>query len=332
MHESAWLIALIVLVALAFDFTNGFHDTANAIATSVSTRALPPRIAVVMAAGLNFVGALTFTGVAKTIGGKIADPLHLANGMQVVLAAVIAAIIWNLFTWAKGIPSSSSHALIGALAGAVIASAGWRAIDAAGFLGIIKALVISPILAFAVGWTLMIVMLWLFHRARGPARINRGFRTLQVLVAAFQSFSHGTNDAQKTMGVITFALVAGGFQTELVIPLWVKIVAACAIGLGTSAGGWRIIRTVGARITHLRPINGFTSDLSSASVILGATLLKLPVSTTHVISSAVMGTGSAQGLRNVKWEVAVRIVLTWIITLPASAAVAALAFMLIHWI
>jgi PiT family inorganic phosphate transporter len=325
------LIAIIVLLALAFDYTNGFHDTANAIATTVSTRALSPRRAVLMAGALNLIGALTFTGVAKTIGGKIADPLHIEHGMWIVLAALIAAISWNLVTWYFGIPSSSSHALIGGLTGAVIGAAGWRAVNAAGFTSIVEALVISPISALLLGYVLMWILRLLFGNT-SPHKVNRGFRFLQIFSAAFQAFTHGTNDAQKTMGIITFALIAGGFQSDMHIPLWVKVLCAIAMGAGTASGGWRIIKTVGSKIIKLEPINGFASDLTSATVILTATLLKLPVSSTHVISSAIMGTGAAKRFRQVNWGVALNIVIAWVLTIPISGLLAALLAKAILWI
>lgn len=317
------LIVIVVVLAVSFDFTNGFHDTANAIATTVSTRALSPRRAVILAGTLNLVGALTFTGVAQTIGGKIANPLKLSHGMTVVLAALIAAIIWNLVTWSFGIPSSSSHALIGGLSGAVVGAAGFASINYSGFINIIKALILSPIAALVVGYILMWI-LRLFFANTSPYKVNRGFRFLQLFSAAFQAFTHGTNDAQKTMGVITFALVAGGFQSTLHVPLWVKLVCAAAMGFGTVTGGWRIIKTVGSKIIKLEPINGFASDLTSAAVILTATLLKQPVSSTHVISSAIMGTGAAKRFHQVKWGVAQRITIAWLITIPCTGILAAL--------
>ncbi|WP_029421830.1 inorganic phosphate transporter [Alicyclobacillus macrosporangiidus] len=325
------LIVIIVLLALAFDYTNGFHDTANAIATTVSTRALSPRRAVMLAGALNLIGALTFTGVAQTIGGKIANPLHIEHGTWIVLAALIAAISWNLFTWYFGIPSSSSHALIGGLTGAVIGAAGWRAVNAAGFASIIEALIISPISALVLGYVLMWILRLLFGNT-SPHKVNRGFRFLQIFSAAFQAFTHGTNDAQKTMGIITFALIAGGFQSDMHVPLWVKVLCAIAMGAGTASGGWRIIKTVGSKIIKLEPINGFASDLTSATVILTATLLKLPVSSTHVISSAIMGTGAAKRFRQVKWGVALNIVTAWVLTIPISGLLAALLAKAILWI
>ncbi|MDB5084764.1 MAG: inorganic phosphate transporter [Bacilli bacterium] len=319
------LMIITVLFALAFDFTNGFHDTANAIATSVSTKALPPRLAVIYAAVANFAGAYTFTGVAKTIGGSIADPLQIHHGVIVVLAAVIAAISWNLMTWAKGIPSSSSHALIGALTGAVISSAGWHAINVKGFTTILQGLIISPFAAFAIGFILMIIFKYLFANT-APRKVNHWFRRMQWISAGLQAFWHGTNDAQKSMGIIAFALVAAGIQPKLDIPLWVKLLCALAMALGTLSGGWRIIRTVGTKIIKLEPLTGFTADLSSIATNFTATMLKLPVSTTHIISSSIMGVGSAHRFRAVKWGVAGQIVFSWIITIPISACIAAIIF------
>lgn len=321
-------IVIIVLLALAFDFINGFHDTANAIATSVSTKALSPRVAVVYAAVLNLVGALFFTGVAKSIGGKIADPAKIENGIEIVVATLLAAIAWNLITWYYGIPSSSSHALIGSLAGAVMAGAGVSGVNWSGFGQIFEALILSPIMAFGVGF----IVMWILKqvvRNMSPHRINKYFRFLQIFSAGLQSFSHGGNDAQKAMGIIVFALVAGGFQTSLDVPLWVKFAAATAMGLGTSIGGWRIIKTVGSKIIKMEPVNGFAADLTSSIVIQTATALTVPVSTTHVVSSAVMGTGSAKSFRAVKWSVAGRIILTWVITLPICGTLAALIYWLI---
>ncbi|GBF33340.1 hypothetical protein DCCM_2439 [Desulfocucumis palustris] len=322
------LTAVVVLIALSFDFINGFHDTANAIATSVSTKALKPRVAIVLASSMNLLGALTFTGVAKTIGGSIADPFHLENGLYVVIAALTAAIVWNLITWYYGIPSSSSHALIGALTGAVITAAGFSAVNFGGFLKILEGLIFSPLVAFVIGYIVMSLIKIIFYRAH-PVKMNRRFRILQIFTAAWQSFSHGTNDAQKSMGIITFALIAGGFQDTMDIPLWVKFSCAIAMALGTSAGGWKIIKTVGTRIIKLEPTSGFASDLTSAFVILMATLLKMPVSTTHVISSAIMGVGSARRFSGVKWGTAQRIVTAWLITLPVTAVLSAITYLLV---
>lgn len=321
-------IAIIVFLALAFDFINGFHDTANSIATSVSTKALSPRFAVFYAAVLNFAGALCFTGVAKSIGEKIANPAKIEHGIEIVIATLLAAIVWNLLTWYYGIPSSSSHALIGSLTGAVIAAAGMHGVNWTGFITILQALIFSPILAFGVGYIVMTI-LKLTIRNLSPHRINRWFRFFQIFSAGAQAFSHGGNDAQKSMGIIVFALVAGNFQSSVEVPLWVKIAAAISMGLGTSVGGWRIIKTVGSKIIKMEPVNGFASDLTSSVVIQTATALTLPVSTTHVVSSAVMGTGAAKRFRAVQWDVAGRIVLTWIITIPICGLLAGLLYLVV---
>ncbi|MFJ5770625.1 anion permease [Psychrobacillus sp. NPDC093180] len=323
------LTILVVVFALAFDFINGFHDTANAIATSVSTRALKPRVAVLMAAVMNFVGALTFTGVAKTITKDIVDPFLLQNGSLIILAALLSAIIWNLVTWYYGIPSSSSHTLIGSIAGAAVSAAGFAVLNWEGFIKIIQALIISPFLALAVGFLMMSLFKVLFRKT-SLYGTNKGFRTFQIGTAALQSFTHGTNDAQKAMGIITMALIAAELQTTDDIQLWVRIAAATAMGLGTSIGGYKIIKTVGGKIMKIRPINGAAADLSSAMIIFGATTIHLPVSTTHVISSAIMGVGTAQRAKGVKWGVAKKIVMTWIITLPISAVLAGAIFQVLN--
>ena len=323
------ILWIVVFLALSFDFINGFHDTANAIAASVSTRALKPRVAVMMAAVMNLVGALSFTGVAKTIGSGVANPASLQDGVYIVIAALLSAIAWNLITWWFGIPSSSSHALIGALAGAVISSAGIGAINSSGFLDILKALLISPLIAFTVGFILMWLLKHIFANA-SPHKINRGFRSGQILTAMFQSFSHGTNDAQKAMGIIVFALVAAEVQADTShIPFWVKLSAALAMALGTSVGGWKIIKTMGTKIFKIEPINGFAADIGSAGVILTATIFHLPVSTTHVITSSLLGVGSAKRFSAVKWSMAGKIVIAWVITIPISAALAWVFFKLI---
>ncbi|WP_410513441.1 anion permease [Paenibacillus sp. BR2-3] len=325
MDTSLFVLGLVIFLALAFDFINGFHDTANAIATSVSTRALTPRTAIVLAASMNFIGALLFTGVAKKIGGSITDPAKLDNGIQIVIATLIAAIIWNLVTWWFGIPSSSSHALIGSLAGAVYIGAGSDHIKWSGFIEIVEGLILSPLLAFAIGYIVMMILKWIFAK-RSPHTVNKGFRSMQIITAAFQSFTHGTNDAQKAMGIITFALVTSGNLDSMEVPLWVKISAATAMALGTSIGGWKIIKTMGTKIFKIEPINGFAADISAASVIFSATMLHLPVSTTHAITSAILGVGSAKRFSAVKWGVAGRIVITWFITIPISAVLAGLIF------
>lgn len=331
MDSTLMVIAVVVILALVFDFINGFHDTANSIATAVSTKALPPRVAVLLAAFMNLLGAMLFTGVAETIGGQIANPMELDHGIYIVAAALLSGIAWNLITWYFGIPSSSSHALIGSLAGAVIAAAGLQAVNYRGFFTIIEALIISPLIAFSVGFVIMTLIRFIFKNAH-PAKINRRFRFLQIFTAAFQAFSHGTNDAQKSMGIITFALVAGGMQTNLEVPFWVKTSCAIAMALGTSVGGWKIIKTVGSKIIKLEPSNGFAADLSSALIIILATLHKLPVSTTHVISSSIMGVGTAKRISSVKWNTAEKIIFAWMITLPVTIVFAALTYYMISHI
>ncbi|MFJ7975876.1 anion permease [Peribacillus sp. JNUCC 23] len=324
------LTILIVIFALAFDFINGFHDTANAIATSVSTKALKPRHAIILAATMNFVGAMTFTGVAKTITKDIVDPFTLPNGSTVILAALIAAIAWNLITWYYGIPSSSSHALIGSIAGAAIAAAGFSEIKWGGFLKILQALIISPILAFAVGFLVYSIIKIIFKN-NNLTKTNKQFRTIQIATAALQSYSHGTNDAQKAMGLITLALMTNGFTKSDDIQLWVQFSCALAMGLGTSIGGWKIIKTVGGKIMKIRPVNGVAADLTGAAIIFGATLIHLPVSTTHVISSSILGVGSAHRIKGVKWGTAKSMIITWFITLPISATLAGLIYFVLNF-
>ncbi|MCM3662827.1 inorganic phosphate transporter [Mesobacillus subterraneus] len=321
--------ALIVIGALAFDFINGFHDTANAIATSVSTKALKPRHAILLAAVMNFVGAMTFTGVAKTITKDIVDPFTLENGSIVILAALVAAIFWNLLTWYYGIPSSSSHAIIGSIAGAAIAAAGLDALNYTGFLKILQALIFSPLLAFGLGYIVYSIFKVIFKN-NNLTKTNRNFRYFQVATAALQSFTHGTNDAQKAMGIITMALIANGFHSTDDIPFWVQLSCAIAMGLGTSVGGWKIIKTVGGNIMKIRPVNGVAADLTGAMVIFGATFIHLPVSTTHVISSGILGVGTAHRVKGVKWTTAQRMLITWVITLPISATVAAISYFILN--
>ncbi|HEY8921126.1 MAG TPA: inorganic phosphate transporter [Candidatus Limnocylindria bacterium] len=324
---TAALLAVFGLAVL-FDYINGFHDTANAIATSVSTRALSPRLAIAMSATANFAGALTGTAVAKTIGAGLIAPQ--AEGGLVVAAALVGAIVWNLLTWRLGIPSSSSHALIGGLLGASAAAVGFGAWQVDGILGkVILPLIGSPIVGFVGGFALMVVIFNLFRRAH-PKTMNDRFRRLQVLSAAFMAFSHGSNDAQKTMGVMTLALLSAGIIPEFKVPLWVIILAASAISLGTAAGGWRIIRTMGSKVVKLDPVHGFAAETTAATIIFGASTLGMPVSTTHVISSAILGVGSSDRFRAVHWGVARRIGIAWVLTLPASGLVAALAYVLLR--
>ena len=316
---------LIVIFALVFDFINGFHDTANSIATAISTNALKPRQAIILASIMNFIGAMTFTGVAKTISSDIVDPFTLPNGSVVILAALLAAITWNIITWYYGIPSSSSHAIIGAIAGASVVAAGVEALNFNGFINILKALFYSPIIAFIFGYLLFSLFKLIFQDLN-LSKSNQKFRIVQIFTAAAQAYAHGMNDAQKTMGIITMALIAYGAQTTYEIPFWVQLTCALAMGLGTSVGGWRIITTVASNIMKIRPINGVAADISGAFIIFGASFLHIPISTTYIISSSIMGVGASQGLRGVRWRTVQRMVLTWAITLPISALLAGLYF------
>jgi PiT family inorganic phosphate transporter len=323
---SIGLIIAIVLLALIFDFINGFHDTANAIATSVSTKALSPRNAIMIAASLNFVGALSGTAVAATIGKSIVAP-ELVTG-TVMIAALIGAIFWNLFTWYFGIPSSSSHALIGGLAGAVIAGFGFNAVLWDGFFKILLGLILAPVIGGLMGSLVMTLLFWLFKPA-APSKINNSFRKLQIVSACMASFAHGSNDAQKSMGIITMVLVGGGLITVFDVPLWVKVSCAASMGMGTAIGGWKIIKTMGGKIFRIEPINGFAADFTSSLVIYSASLLGAPVSTTHVVSSSIMGVGAAKRLKGVRWNIARQIIVAWFVTIPSSAVVAILTYNLV---
>jgi inorganic phosphate transporter, PiT family len=338
------ILLLVVLgLAVLFDYINGFHDTANAIATSVSTRALRPDHAIILSATANFVGALTGTAVAQTIASGLATPPEGAPGQVIVAAALVGAITWNLITWRFGIPSSSSHALIGGLLGAVISASievGEGAFADVKIDGVVNKVLIplvsSPIIGIAVGFTFMVVIFNVFRRAH-PARLNENFRRLQILSASYMAFSHGSNDAQKTMGIMTLALVSAGVLVapaggKASIPLWVILLAATAISLGTAAGGWRIIRTMGQRVVKLDPVHGFAAETTAASIIFGASQLGVPVSTTHVIASAIIGVGASDRLSAVRWGVAGNIVTAWVLTIPASGIVAALAYRLLETI
>ena len=327
MPDGFTLILILVLVlAVGFDYINGFHDTANAIATSVSTRALRPSHAILMSAAANFVGALSGTAVAKTIASGLATTPTGDAGQVIVAAALIGAITWNLITWRLGIPSSSSHALIGGLIGAVIASVGPTALNGQGiFDKVLFPLVASPVLGVIIGFGLMVVLLNVFRRAH-PKRINDRFRRLQVVSAAYMAFSHGSNDAQKTMGIMTLALVTAGILPDATVPLPVILLAATAISLGTAAGGWRIIKTMGQRVVKLDPVHGFAAETTAATIIFGASHFGMPVSTTHVISSAIIGVGSSDRFSAVRWGVAGNIVVAWVLTIPASGFVAWVAW------
>lgn len=326
-----WLLYAVVIFALAFDYINGFHDTANAIATSVSTRALAPQHAVMLAASLNFLGALMSTGVAKTIGGDIVKSAQMVD-QPVIIAALVGAIFWNLLTWLLGIPSSSSHALVGGVMGAVIAGRGFDVLNLGGIEKIILSLVLSPIIALVTGYFVMILLLWLFGRYFGPTFLNTGFKRMQLVSASLMAFSHGSNDAQKAMGIITLALLSAGQIPSLEVPTWVKLACAMAMGLGTAAGGWKIIKTMGTRIFRMEPINGFAADLNSALVIFTATFLHLPVSTTHVVSGSIMGVGSAKRVTAVRWTTARQMVFAWLLTIPASGATSAVTYLVMNWL
>jgi PiT family inorganic phosphate transporter len=320
------MIIFVVLLALLFDFINGFHDTANAIATSVSTKALAPRTAIMIAATLNFVGALSGTAVAATIGQSLVAP-DLVTPL-VLITALIGAIFWNLFTWYFGIPSSSSHALIGGLVGGVMAGFGIYAVNWQGFVKIFSGLILAPILGLVAGSMVMTLLFWIFKKA-SPARTNNKFRKLQVLSACMASFAHGSNDAQKSMGIISLTLLSGGLISSFHVPIWVMVACALAMALGTAVGGWRIIRTMGGKIFRIEPINGFAADFTSAAVIYSASLLGAPVSTTHVVSSAIMGVGAAKRLKGVRWNIARQILIAWFVTIPSAAFAAMIVYKLI---
>ena len=325
-----YAIGLVIVLALAFDFINGFHDTANAIATCIATRSLSPRIAIIMSAFLNFVGAMVSTGVAKTIGGEIVTSPQMVDS-TVLIAALFAAIVWNLFTWKIGMPSSSSHALIGGVLGAVTISYGTGAINGNGVFMIVAGLIGSPVIAMFSGYVIMTLLFILFRNV-GRSKVNYISLHIQSLSAAVMAFSHGSTDAQKCMGIITLALLSGGYIGELEVPFLVKIACAFAMCAGTSVGGWRIIRTVGNKIFRLEPVNGLAADINSALTIFTATFLHLPVSTTHVVTGSIMGVGWAKRFRAVHWNVAYSMVGAWVMTIPSTAAVGALVYILIRYI
>jgi PiT family inorganic phosphate transporter len=327
MHEvTLIMLVLVIVAALVFDYINGFHDTANAIATCVSTRALSVKAAIFMAAFLNFAGAMVSTKVAATIGKGIVDANNVTQ--LVVLAGILGAIIWNLITWYYGMPSSSSHAIIGGLMGAVIAHSGSGTLHWKGLQKIVMALILSPIVGVIIGFIFMVIIMWVFRNSN-PGPLNKRFRHLQVLSAAVMAFSHGTADAQKSMGVITMALLSYGLIPTFDVPTWVKISCAVAMGLGTAAGGWRIIKTIGRDFVKLQPVHGFCVETASAAVILGASSIGMPVSTTHVITSTILGVGISKRLNAVNWNVAKRILWAWVLTIPAAAIVAFMAYQIL---
>ena len=313
------LIAVIVL-ALGFDFLNGIHDSSNVVATMISSRALPPRVALTMTAVAEFLGPFIFgVAVANTIGNEVVD--SEAISLEVLLAALISAILWNLFTWYMGFPSSSSHAMIGGLVGAVLIGAGWTAIKVEGLEKVLIVLFTSPIIGFVFGF-MIIRMIFLLSWNATP-RINDFFKKGQIFTGLSLALSHGANDAQKTMGIITLALVIGGVIDTFVVPQWVIFACASMIALGTSLGGWKLIRTLGGKIFKIRPVDGFSSQLASSIVILGASLVGGPVSTTQVVSSSIMGVGAGERVNKVRWGVAREIAAAWLFTIPATALIAA---------
>jgi len=332
MDHAALAVVLLVIVALAFDFINGFHDAANSIATVVSTRVLSPAKAVVWAAFFNVVAAFAFgTAVAQTVGAGMID-LNIVT-FTVIFSGLLGAIVWDLVTWYWGLPTSSSHALFGGYAGAAVAKAGFTAIIVAGWTRTLIFIVVAPLIGMTVGWLLMIASLWIF-RGFSPVRVDGFFRKAQLLSAAAFSLMHGANDAQKTMGIISGALVTGGYlqlqNGKMPIPMWVILAAYTAIGLGTLSGGWRIIKTMGSKITKLQPIGGFAAETGAALAIYTATLLGVGISTTHTITGAIVGVGSTRRLSAVRWGVAGQIVWAWILTIPAAAMIGALTYGIVN--
>ena len=328
MDTNLLAVTTLVVVALIFDYINGFHDAANSIATVVSTRVLTPGKAVVWAAFFNFIAAFTFgTAVAKTVGSGLVDISVVS--FAVIFAGLMGAIVWDLITWYYGLPTSSSHALIGGYAGAAVMKAGWGAIIASGWTKTLIFIVLAPLIGMSLGFLLMVAILWAFSRT-SPGRVDHWFRRLQLVSAAAYSLGHGGNDAQKTMGIIAGALVAGGYldliDGHLPIPFWVIMAAHAAIALGTLSGGWRIIHTMGSRITKLQPVGGFAAETAGAISLFTATHLGVPVSTTHTITGAIIGVGSIKRLSAVRWGIAGRIVWAWVLTIPAAALIAAVTY------
>src|ERR1043166_599927 len=329
------LVIFIIIIALVFDYTNGFHDAANSIATVVATRVLSPAVAVVWAAFFNFIAVIVFgTAVAKTVGGDMVDitKIPASDQLYVLLGGVLGAIAWNVITWYFGLPTSSSHALVGAYAGSALASYTWH-FGSAGMMGVLKPegwiktllfIVLSPTIGMVLGFTLMVIVYWIFHRV-SVRRVDRVFRIGQLFSAAAYSLGHGGNDAQKTMGIVTICLVAGGFLSMTPdgklpdIPLWVKFAACGAIALGTLSGGWRIVKTMGSKIVKLQPVQGFCAETAGSITLFTATAFGIPVSTTHTITGSIVGVGSAKRFSAVKWGVAGRIVWAWVLTIPAAA-------------
>ena len=330
MPEIPMLLLVVIVVAIAFDFTNGAHDTANAIATVVSTKVLTPAVAVAMAALLNLLGALLDTNVAQTVGSGIVHPDMIRGCQALTLAGLCGAIVWNLLTWYLGLPSSSSHALIGGLIGATLAYKGPQALNFVSiFQKILLPLLLSPLAGFIAGYLMMLALSWIFRNSH-PRTVNKSFRKLQILSSAFMATSHGTNDAQKTMGIVTLALFIGHQIPDMSVPFWVQLTCALAMAMGTATGGWKIIKTMGHKIFNLEAVHGFSAETSAAAVISAASTIGAPISTTHVISAAILGVGSSKRLSAVRWGVARRMVTAWILTIPASGTVAAASFELMR--
>jgi PiT family inorganic phosphate transporter len=319
MHDSFFLLLCVIVLAFIFDFINGFHDTANAIATSVSTRVLTPKVAIFMATILNLVGALTGTAVAKMVGSGLVQTSCITQ--ITVISALSSAIIWDIFTWYLGLPTSSSHAILSGIVGAGIATAGAGVLIQKGIYKVLAGLIFSPLIGFILSFFFMVFLNWLF-RTSTPTLVSKLFGRLQIMSAAYMAFSHGNNDAQKTMGIITMALVSYYHLPQFNIPLWVIVLCATAMAFGTAVGGWRIIKTLGMRLVHLKPIHGFAAETSAATIIEIASRIGLPLSTTHVISSTVMGVGASKRLSAVRWGIGGNIILAWILTIPACILLA----------
>jgi len=329
MPESFFLLLCVIFLALIFDFINGFHDTANAIATSVSTRVLTPKAAVFMAAILNMVGALSGTAVAKTVGAGLVQVTSITQ--VTVISALTAAIVWDLITWYFGLPTSSSHAVLSGIVGAAIATSGFSVIISNGVYKVFLGLILSPLIGFILSILLMSFLMWLFRKST-PALVSNLFGRLQIVSAAYMAFSHGSNDAQKTMGIITMALVSYYHLTDFHVPLWVIILCATAMAFGTAVGGWRIIKTLGVKLVQLRPIHGFAAETAAATVIEVASRIGLPLSTTHVISSTIMGVGASKRFSAVRWGVGGNIVVAWLLTIPACVILAWVICTVLHLI
>lgn len=320
-------VIAVILLALVFDFLNGIHDSSNVVATMISSRAFSPRVALGVTAAAEFSGPFLFgVAVAKTIGHEIVSAETIST--PVLIAALVSAILWNLLTWYLGFPSSSSHALIGGLVGAVVMGAGWQAIHIAGMQKILITLFTSPIIGFIIGFIVLRLVYFLCRNA--TPRINGFFKRSQIVTCLALALSHGTNDAQKSMGIITLALVTTGFLKSFEVPIWVIVLCASMIALGTAVGGWKLIRTLGGKFYKIRPVDGFAAQLSSAAVILGASLIGGPVSTTQVVSSTIMGVGAAERVNKVRWGVAQEIAIAWVLTIPASALVGAGVYWVLH--